>query len=216
MQELSTLQSASVFNQVYPIQKPDYARDVTEASKAAFVLVHLTSSHGANTESRVLSELWREAARKYGDIKFCEIRGDMCIEGYPDKNCPTILVYHDEEIVKQLVTLQELNGRQTKIHGKPPLASSIRPLSTIPLISVPLFQTWSNYSCPSAPSPPATVASSANPPLHATPPTRRSGRAQRLARPPATTATTGTSHTRNSPSFLSPMTTIPSPAPAVI
>ncbi|KAI9858752.1 MAG: hypothetical protein M1824_004172 [Vezdaea acicularis] len=129
MQELSTLQSASVFNQVYPIQKPDYARDVTEASKAAFVLVHLTSSHGANTESRVLSELWREAARKYGDIKFCEIRGDMCIEGYPDKNCPTILVYHDEEIVKQLVTLQELNGRQTKIHDVEQLLVSIGALS---------------------------------------------------------------------------------------
>lgn len=61
-------------------------------------------------ESRVLSELWRKAAAEYGDIKFCEIRGDMAIEGYPDRNCPTILIYHKGDIVKQVVTLVTLGG----------------------------------------------------------------------------------------------------------
>lgn len=78
------------------------------------MLVNLTSQ-GANVESRVLTELWRQLAAKYGDIKFCEIRADMCIEGYPEKNTPTILVYKDTEIRKQLITLQELNGPRTKI-----------------------------------------------------------------------------------------------------
>jgi hypothetical protein len=70
----------------------------------------LTSGLGTNVESRVLSELWRKAAAEYGDIKFCEIRGDMAIEGYPDRNCPTILVYHKGDIVKQVVTLMTLGG----------------------------------------------------------------------------------------------------------
>lgn len=39
----------------------------------------------------------------------------MCIEGYPEKNTPTILVYKDTEIKKQLITLRELNGPRTKI-----------------------------------------------------------------------------------------------------
>lgn len=112
--ELSTLQQTSLFNQVYPLQKVDYAREVTEASNNAFVLVNLTSQ-GANVESRVLSELWRQAAAKFGDIKFCEIRADMCIEGYPEKNTPTILVYKDTEIRRQLITLRELNGPRTKL-----------------------------------------------------------------------------------------------------
>ncbi|KAJ5239640.1 hypothetical protein N7468_004259 [Penicillium chermesinum] len=112
--ELSTLQQTSLFNQVYPLQKVDYAREVTEASKSAFVLVNLTSQ-GANVESRVLTELWRQLAAKFGDIKFCEIRADMCIEGYPERNTPTILVYKDTEIRKQLITLRELNGPRTKI-----------------------------------------------------------------------------------------------------
>ncbi|KAJ5174759.1 Phosducin-like protein [Penicillium canariense] len=112
--ELSTLQQTSLFNQVYPLQKVDYAREVTEASNSAFVLVNLTSQ-GGNVESRVLTELWRQLAAKFGDIKFCEIRADMCIEGYPERNTPTILVYKDTEIKRQLVTLRELNGPRTKV-----------------------------------------------------------------------------------------------------
>jgi hypothetical protein len=112
--ELSILQKTSIYNQVYPLQKVDDAREVTEASSKSFVLVHLTSTSG-NAESRILSDLWRQLAMKYGDIKFCEIRGDMCIEGYPERNTPTILVYKDGEIRRQLVTLRELNGPKTKL-----------------------------------------------------------------------------------------------------
>ncbi|KAI9805376.1 MAG: hypothetical protein M1833_005830 [Piccolia ochrophora] len=110
--ELSTISKSSIHGQVYYLQKPDYARDVTEASKQSFVLVHLTSSFQSNIESRKLTDLWRILAHKFGEIKFCEIRGDMCIEGYPEKNCPTILVYHKEDIVRQIVTLRELGGEQ--------------------------------------------------------------------------------------------------------
>lgn len=117
MAELSTISTASVYNQVYPLQKPDYSRDVTEASKDAYVLVHLTSSLGTNIESRILTELWRELAQKYGDVKFCEIRADMCIENYPEKNTPTILVYRDGDIKKQIVTLRGIGGEGTNMKG---------------------------------------------------------------------------------------------------
>ena len=113
--ELSTLQKASVYGQVYPLQKPDYAKDVTEASSKAFVFVNLTSSLGTNVESRILTELWRQLAAKYGDVKFCEIRANMCIERYPEKNCPTVLVYRDGDIRRQVVTLRELNGVKTSL-----------------------------------------------------------------------------------------------------
>lgn len=115
--EMSTLQQASVHNQVYPLQKPDYAREVTEASFKCFVLVNLTSSLGTNTESRILTERWRQLAAKYGDIKFCEMRADLCIEGYPEKNTPTILVYKDGDIKRQIITLRDLEGPRTKLEG---------------------------------------------------------------------------------------------------
>ena len=117
MRELSTVANASVFNQVFAIQKPDYGKDVTEASSKAFVLVHMTSSLGTNVESRVVTEIWRQLAPKLGEIKFCEIRADLCVEGYPEQNTPTILVYKDGDIKRQLITLKELSGVRTTAQG---------------------------------------------------------------------------------------------------
>ncbi|KAF3293016.1 hypothetical protein TWF132_005018 [Orbilia oligospora] len=110
LQELSILGKNSPHGNVYPLQKPDYAKDVTESSNQYFVFVHLSSASYANTESKLLSEIWREAARKFPDVKFCEMRADMAIEGYPERNCPTILVYKDTDIKKQVVTLKSLGG----------------------------------------------------------------------------------------------------------
>ena len=113
--EISALEKTSLHGQVYPLQKPDYARDVTEASSKGFILVLLTSPLGTNVESRIMIEVWRELARKYADIKFCEMRADLCIEGYPERNTPTILVYKDRDIKRQIVTLAELRGPRTSL-----------------------------------------------------------------------------------------------------
>lgn len=115
MHELSSITNASIYNQVYHVQKPDYARDVTDASKTAHIFVLLTSSSGTNTESRVASEAWTALAPRFGDVKFCQMRADLCIEGYPDKNTPTVLVYRDGDIKRQIVTLRELRGVRTAV-----------------------------------------------------------------------------------------------------
>ena len=131
MAELSSIQTASKFNQVYHLQKPDYSRDVTDTSKEAWVLVLLTAAT-TNTESQRAVELWRELARKFGDIKFCQIRANMCIEGYPDKNTPTILVYKDGDIKRQIVTLKELNGPRTWVEGKILTLIDAKPCAKLP------------------------------------------------------------------------------------
>ncbi|KEZ39267.1 Phosducin-like protein 2 [Scedosporium apiospermum] len=110
MQELSALSKKSVHGTVYPISKPEYGREITEASNKGPVFLNLTSSTNTNVESRVLSELWRQAAKEYGEVKFCEMRADRAIENYPEKNCPTILVYKNGDIIKQIVTLVTVGG----------------------------------------------------------------------------------------------------------
>jgi hypothetical protein len=110
MHELNSLTKKSIHGTVYPISKPEYQRAVTEASNNGPVFVNLTASLGTNVESRVLSELWKQAAKEYGDVKFCEIRADKAIENYPDRNCPTILVYKNGDIAKQVVTLATIGG----------------------------------------------------------------------------------------------------------
>lgn len=115
MAELQQLQKTSIHGQVYGIQKSDYNREVTEASSQYFVLLNLSSNWGNNIQSRVLDDLWKQLATKFGDIKFCQIRADMCIEGYPEKNTPTILVYKDGAVKAQLATLKELRGDKTDL-----------------------------------------------------------------------------------------------------
>lgn len=77
----------------------------------------LTSPSGGNVESRGAVEVWRELAQRFGDVKFCQMRADLCIEGYPERNCPTILVYKDGDIKRQIVTLKELSGVRTSAEG---------------------------------------------------------------------------------------------------
>ncbi|KAJ9657803.1 Proteolipid protein 2 [Neophaeococcomyces mojaviensis] len=117
MAEINALAKASKFGSVYPLQKVDFTREVTEASNSAYVFVLLASSTDSHVESRVLSEIWPQLAQKYGDVKFCSIRADMCIEGYPERNCPTVLIYRDGDIRRQIVTLRELQGVRTRLEN---------------------------------------------------------------------------------------------------
>jgi len=117
LQELSTLASKSKYGSVYHVQKPSYAHEVTEASDDSYVLVHLASALGSNIESRRLTELWLQMAQIFSELKFCEIRADMAIEDYPEKNCPTILIYYKGDIIKQVVTLRELRGVKISLNG---------------------------------------------------------------------------------------------------
>lgn len=128
MAELQQLQKTNIHGQVYPLQKSDYRREVTEASSQYFVLINLSSHWDNNIESRILDELWKQMAIKYGDIKFCQIRADMCIEGYPEKRTPTIIAYKDGEVRAQLVTLRDLRGQQTGIEDLEKFLVSIHAL----------------------------------------------------------------------------------------
>ena len=41
----------------------------------------------------------------------------MAIEGYPERNCPTILVYKDTDIKTQVVTLKEWGSLKATVDG---------------------------------------------------------------------------------------------------
>ncbi|KAK9241198.1 thioredoxin-like protein [Lipomyces kononenkoae] len=109
LQELSQLQvQQQKFGRVFPVSKPEYQKEVTDASNECFVLVHLSLQH--NLQSKLLGGLFIRAAEKFGDVKFVDITGARAIEGYPDRNCPTLLVYKDTDVKKQYVTLRLIGG----------------------------------------------------------------------------------------------------------
>lgn len=68
-------------------------------------------------QSKLLAAVLNEFAKKYPMLKILKIPGDQCIEGYPDKLMPTLLVYGPREYRGQVVGLAELGGNNTRVPG---------------------------------------------------------------------------------------------------
>ncbi|CDK28599.1 unnamed protein product [Kuraishia capsulata CBS 1993] len=106
--EIAELTKKSKFGSVYPITKPEYKKEITDASNESFIFLHMTLS--SNQQSRLLSAIMQRIAPKFAEIKFCEIPANRAVENYPDANCPTILIYYKGDLVQQYITLTQLGG----------------------------------------------------------------------------------------------------------
>lgn len=113
LDELKKLQEKQRFGSVFPVSKNEYEKEVTQASSDCWVLLHMSLL--ASLQSRLLASLLQMVARKFPEIKVCEITATRCVENYPEANCPTLLVYHKKDVVKQLVTLTALGGSDTNL-----------------------------------------------------------------------------------------------------
>lgn len=113
MQQIAELTARAAFGAVVPVAKPDYAREITAASVEAFVFCHMSTL--AVLQSRLLGSLQEQLARKFPEVKFCDIPANRAVEHYPDANCPTWLIYHKGDVVKQYVTLMQLGGNATTV-----------------------------------------------------------------------------------------------------
>lgn len=113
IKQIQELNSKKKYGQIYPINKQEYEKEVTQASNECFVLLHMTCS--SQVQSRLLSTIFQDLSRKFPEIKFCEILANRCVENYPDSNCPTLIIYHKTHVVKQFVTLTQLGGNDCKV-----------------------------------------------------------------------------------------------------
>ena len=107
--EMKAASARNRFGAVYPLVRVDFVREVNDASRdGTWVVIHLHQEHieGSTLLARALARL--AAAKK--DVKCMVAKADACIEGYPDKNVPTLLLYRNGELQGQIVTLAELGG----------------------------------------------------------------------------------------------------------
>ncbi|KAH3902811.1 related to Phosducin-like protein 2 [Saccharomycodes ludwigii] len=114
--QLKKMQEKSKFGEVFHINKPEYNDEITLASskdESLYVLVHLSLT--SKLQSRLLSNIFEIASKKYPELKFVEISANRAIENYPESNCPTLLIYHKGDVIKNLVTLLELGGNDTRL-----------------------------------------------------------------------------------------------------
>ena len=91
----------------------DYSNQVSEASKESWVIVHLYQN--AHPGCKLINALLERLAPKHKAVKFLKIVSTMCIENYPDKNLPTLLVYGHGDLKKQIIGMDALGGVSTNM-----------------------------------------------------------------------------------------------------
>ena len=131
MQELSSSAKMARFGRVYPISRPDYTREVTDASKEDISPAGTDDSrkgtgvvcflyHPSMDTSKLLAGYLDTLAAKHPATKFVSIVGSQCIPNYPDHNLPTLLIYRNGELRRQIVGLRPeigLDGLRTTLAG---------------------------------------------------------------------------------------------------
>ncbi|KAJ3207009.1 hypothetical protein HK099_000369, partial [Clydaea vesicula] len=125
MQEIKDYQSKAKYGTITQISKPDYQKEVTEASKnlnPEYVVLFLFNN--SLPESRLVSAYLTSIAKKYPTVKFLKIVADQCIENYPDTNVPTLLIYGRGELLANLIGINKLGGTQTNFETLEFLISS--------------------------------------------------------------------------------------------
>jgi hypothetical protein len=91
------------------IGRGDFLREVTEESaKGVWVVLHLFKDN--NAECAALHRALGALAERHLHTRFLKIVGSQCIEGFPDANLPTMIVYHDGTCQAQMVACGKTFG----------------------------------------------------------------------------------------------------------
>ena len=109
--EMKAAAARNRFGAVLPLVRVDFVREVNDASRdGTWVVIHLHQDHVE--DSKLLERALARLAPLKKDVKFMAAKADACIEGYPDRNVPTLLLYRNGELQTQIVTLAELGGQR--------------------------------------------------------------------------------------------------------
>lgn len=81
-------------------------------------------------DCKLLTPILAGLSALYPSTKFCSIISDHCIENYPDKNCPTLLVYRKGEMTGQIVGLGGMGGQKATLEGSNSLSTTPLALHT--------------------------------------------------------------------------------------
>ncbi|KAG1466950.1 hypothetical protein G6F46_000241 [Rhizopus delemar] len=108
MMEMQAQAAKEKYGEVIEISKPDFVREVTDASKECFVVVHLYKEYipACKLMNRCLAEL----ALQFKSTKFIKIVSDQCIPNFPDHNVPTLLIYGEGDLKANLAGAIQFDG----------------------------------------------------------------------------------------------------------
>ena len=104
------------YGDVIPISRPDWNREVNEASRnGLWVVVNLTrsSSSLSRTHDEICDKIEgivRELADKFVDVKFVSIPSAAAVENWPAENLPTLFCYRFGKMQHQIIGIDAMGG----------------------------------------------------------------------------------------------------------
>lgn len=102
--QLRAAAEANRFGSLRTITRAQYVDEVTRASSegdGVYIVLHLFSPKVARC--REVDAALTILAMRHKRVKFLRIGGADCIDGYPDRNCPSLLVYFKGECLARRV-----------------------------------------------------------------------------------------------------------------
>ncbi|KAI7852500.1 thioredoxin-like protein [Circinella umbellata] len=108
LEEMQKLTEQNKYGEVTQISKPDFVKEVTEASKECYVVVHLFKDY--IPACKLMNQHLAQLAKEFKATKFVKIVSDQCIPNYPDRNVPTLLVYGEGDIKANIVGAVAFGG----------------------------------------------------------------------------------------------------------
>lgn len=106
--ELQKKAARSKYGEVRHIKAPEYSTEVSNKDLNDWVVCHVFKP--AVPHCQLLNKLLVPLAARFKETKFVKIYSHEAIPGYPDRNLPTLLIYHKGEMKRQFVTLSSLGG----------------------------------------------------------------------------------------------------------
>ena len=108
LMEMKQKASKAKYKGVYEISASEYVNEVCKTDDDSYVVVHLFAP--GLEECKVLDQIFLELATRHPYTKFVKIKGNAAIPNFPDRNCPTVLIYQKGKMIKQWIGLVPFGG----------------------------------------------------------------------------------------------------------
>ncbi|KAF7991182.1 hypothetical protein HCN44_002744 [Aphidius gifuensis] len=106
--EMQALACKSKYGEVRDISAQDYVQEVNNAGEDIWVILHLYKQ--GIPLCALINQHLAVLAKKFPTTKFLKSVSNTCIPNWPDKNLPTLFIYHNGTMTKQIIGPIELRG----------------------------------------------------------------------------------------------------------
>lgn len=108
--EMQAAASKSRFGDVREISGQDYVSEVNKAGDGIWVVLHLYKQ--GIPLCALLNRFMNDLAQRYPQTKFLKSIASTCIPNFPEANLPSIFIYYEGDLKKQVIGSVELRGEK--------------------------------------------------------------------------------------------------------